>query len=205
MHRARRPKPWLPPLKATTPPRPGVSLLAPARLPMTVPQSSNAHGRSDRSKSTDPEAAKTTPPESPARLPRTTESLSSFGWQVVMTFMATLEMARLKLLTIYQAQPLGSIYIARVGTNPIAPTVSPNPQRELPLYAAPAAEHTTPAAPPEAAPTAGDPDTAAAETAAETPETAETPAATGPDPAEAPAGSDPDADADPEPPQPDQP
>ncbi|MFO0573047.1 MAG: segregation/condensation protein A [Polyangia bacterium] len=134
---------------------------------------------------------------------RTTESLSSFGWQVVMTFMATLEMARLKLLTIYQAQPLGSIYIARVGTNPIAPTVSPNPQRELPLYAA--AEHTAPAAPPEAAPTPESPETTATETAAETPETAaetpETAAAPVADPAAAPAGPDPD----PDPPQPEQP
>lgn len=130
---------------------------------------------------------------------RTSESLSSFGWQVVMTFMATLEMARLKLLTIYQAQPLGSIYIARVGTSPIAPTVSPNPQRELPLYAAPAAEHTAPAAPPEAAPAAEAPATPAAETP-----TPETTAATVPEkdnPDEAPASPGSDA----EPPQPDQP
>jgi segregation and condensation protein A len=149
---------------------------------------------------------------------RTAESSSGFGWQVVMTFMATLEMARLKLLTIYQAQPLGSIYIARVGTSPIAPTLSPNPQRELPLYAAPAAEHTAPAAPPEAAATPE----AAAETAAQAPETTEAAPETteaapetteaapettaAPAPAETPASPEPDAEAGPaegaEPPQP---
>lgn len=77
---------------------------------------------------------------------RTADSLSGFGSQIVLTFMAMLEMARLKLLTIYQAKEQGSIYIARVGSNPIAPSVSPNPQVELPLPDPNTAEHLAPPA-----------------------------------------------------------
>lgn len=105
---------------------------------------------------------------------RTADSLSGFGSQIVLTFMAMLEMARLKLLTIYQAKEQGSIYIARVGSSPIAPSVSPNPQVELPLPDPNTAEHLTPAAPPpEAAEATEAPETAGAAEDTEVPETGE--------------------------------
>lgn len=50
-----------------------------------------------------------------------------FGGQIVLTFMAVLEMARLRLLSIYQAEEMGSIYIA--ASSGIAPPAQP----ELPF------------------------------------------------------------------------
>jgi segregation and condensation protein A len=52
---------------------------------------------------------------------------SPFGGQIVLTFMAVLEMARLRLLSIYQAEEMGSIYIA--ASSGIAPPAQP----ELPF------------------------------------------------------------------------
>lgn len=43
------------------------------------------------------------------------EPQADFFYQVVLTFLAMLEMARLRLLTIYQAQERGTIYISRPG------------------------------------------------------------------------------------------
>lgn len=73
---------------------------------------------------------------------------SPFGGQIVLTFMAVLEMARLRLLSIYQAEEMGSIYISRPsGAAPplSAPAVAePEPiQPELPFN-----KSVEPAAPP---------------------------------------------------------
>lgn len=43
----------------------------------------------------------------------TREDVGPFGGQVVLTFMAVLEMARLKLLKVYQADEMGEIYLSR--------------------------------------------------------------------------------------------
>jgi len=70
---------------------------------------------------------------------------SPFGGQIVLTFMAVLEMARLRLLSIYQAEEMGSIYIAASSgiappaqpELPFARSVEPEPEPEPDAQAAP--------------------------------------------------------------------
>jgi segregation and condensation protein A len=47
-----------------------------------------------------------------------TEPQADFFYQIVLTFLAMLEMARLRLLAIYQAQERGTIYLSRPGMRP---------------------------------------------------------------------------------------
>jgi segregation and condensation protein A len=65
-------------------------------------------------------------------------STGPFTGQIVMTFMAVLEMARLRLLSIYQAEEMGSIYISRATGAPMsasAQLAAEHAQPELPFTA----------------------------------------------------------------------
>jgi segregation and condensation protein A len=58
---------------------------------------------------------------------------SPFGGQIVVTFMAVLEMARLRMLSIYQAEEMGSIYISRPSGFSAQRSVADQRQPELPF------------------------------------------------------------------------
>ena len=58
---------------------------------------------------------------------------SPFGGQIVVTFMAVLEMARLRMLSIYQAEEMGSIYISRPSGFTASRTATEHLQPELPF------------------------------------------------------------------------
>ncbi len=63
---------------------------------------------------------------------------SPFGGQIVLTFMALLEMARLRLLSIYQAEEMGSIYISRPSAPPVSAAAAlEHAQTELPFGSGP--------------------------------------------------------------------
>lgn len=55
---------------------------------------------------------------------------SDLMYQAVLTLLALLEMARLRLLTVYQAEPMGSIYVCRPGVDPLTALAQPGPFAE---------------------------------------------------------------------------